>query len=89
ASQEIILFAHPQTVSKILSCLIEIAEQANPYETDSNNEEITKLIQKNIFSIINALAKEIGLGGEINEEISHKLNELDDLVLQKNKNCKK
>jgi hypothetical protein len=83
ATQEIILFAKPQTVSKILSCLIEIAQQANPYESDSKNTEVTKLIQKNIFTIINELAKEIGLGGEITPAISKKLNELDDLVLQK------
>jgi hypothetical protein len=83
ASQEIILFAKPNTVSKILSCLIDIAKQANPYESDSKNKEITKRIQKNIFTIINELAKELGLGGEITAEINKKLDELDDLVMQK------
>ncbi|MDR1719858.1 MAG: hypothetical protein LBR67_07065 [Dysgonamonadaceae bacterium] len=82
-SQDIILYAKPETVNKILSCLIEIAEQANPFASDNQNKEVTKLIQNNIFTIINELAKEIGLGGEITPEINDKLDTLDELVIQK------
>jgi len=82
-SQDIILYAKPETVNEILSCLIEIAEQANPFASDNQNKEVTKLIQNNIFTIINELAKEIGLGGEITPEINDKLDTLDELVIQK------
>lgn len=49
--------------------LIQIAEQAKPDKTSRKDAEVTKLIQQNIFDIINELAKEIGLGGEIKPEI--------------------
>jgi hypothetical protein len=77
-SQNIVPFTKPQTVEIILARLIEIAKHANPYQTDSKNKEVTELIQKNIFDIINELSKEIGLGGEINETIRRRLNELDE-----------
>jgi hypothetical protein len=76
-SQNIVPYTQPQTVEIILSRLIEIAKRANPYQTDSADKEVTELIQRNIFDIINALSKEIGLGGAINDKISQQLNELD------------
>lgn len=77
----IVLYTKPETVDKILSHLIEIAEQAKPDKSNSKDTEVTKLIQKNIFDIINELAKEIGLGGEIKPEIRTKLNALEDKVI--------
>jgi hypothetical protein len=76
-SQNIVPYSQPQTVEIILLRLIEIAKQANPYQTDSSDKEVTELIQRNIFDIINELSKEIGLGGAINETIRQRLNELD------------
>lgn len=80
-SKDIVLYTKPETVDKILSHLIEIAEQAKPDKSNSKDAEVTKLIQKNIFDIINELAKEIGLGGEIKPEIRTKLNALEEKVI--------
>ncbi|MCG7280805.1 hypothetical protein MHJ94_05780 [Chryseobacterium taklimakanense] len=80
-SKDIVLYTKPETVDKILSHLIEIAEQAKPDKSNNKDAEATKLIQKNIFDIINELAKEIGLGGEIRPEIRTKLNLLENKVV--------
>jgi hypothetical protein len=80
-SKEIVMYSKPETVDKILKHLIDIAEYAKPDKTDSSSSETTALIQQNIFNIINALAKEIGLGGEINTEIRKKLNLLESKVV--------
>jgi hypothetical protein len=80
-SKDIVLYTKPETVDKILSHLIEIAEQAKPDKSNNKDAEATKLIQKNIFDIINELAKEIGLGGEIRPEIRTKLNLLEEKVI--------
>lgn len=80
-SKDIVLYTKPETVEKILSCLIEIAEQAKPDKSNNRDAKSTKLIQENIFNIINALANEIGLGGNINSEIKSKLNTLEDKVI--------
>jgi hypothetical protein len=80
-SKDIVLYTKPETVEKIADCLMEIAKQAKPDKTDSNDENVTQLIQKNILTIINALAKELGLGGEINDVIRTKINALEEMVL--------
>jgi hypothetical protein len=80
-SKDIILYTKPETVNIILEKLISIAEQANPNKSDIKNVESTKIIQQNIFDIINELAKEIGLGGEIQPEIRKKLNILEAKVV--------
>lgn len=80
-SKDIVLYTKPETVDKILSHLLEIADQAKPDKTNIKDKESTKLIQKNIFDIINELAKEIGLGGEIKPEIREKLNALENKVI--------
>ena len=80
-SKDIVLYTKPETVDKILSYLIEIAEQAKPDQSNNKDTESTKLIQNNIFNIINELAKEIGLGGEIRPEIKDKLNQLEAKVI--------
>lgn len=79
-SKDIVLYTKPETVDKILQYLIEIAEQAKPDKT-TKDAETTKKIQENIFNIINELAKEIGLGGEIKPEIRDKLNTLESKVV--------
>ena len=56
-SKDIVLYTKPETVDKILSHLIEIAEQAKPDKSNNKDAEATKLIQKNIFDIINELAR--------------------------------
>jgi hypothetical protein len=80
-SRDIILYSKPETVNKILSNLIEIAALAKPDKTDRKDAEVTKKIQQNIFNIINELAKEIDLGGEIKPDIRSKLNQLEEMVV--------
>lgn len=80
-SRDIVLYTKPETVDKILSNLIIIAEQAKPDKTSKKDAEVTKLIQQCIFDIINELAKEIDLGGEIKPEIRSKLNQLEEKVV--------
>ncbi len=80
-SKDIVLYTKPETVDKILSHLIIIADQAKPEKSNSKDVEVTKIIQKNIFDIINELAKEIGLGGELKPEIRTKLNSLENKVV--------
>ena len=79
-SQDIVLYTKPATVNEILSHLTQIAEYANLNESD-NTDESSKKIQEYIFSIINALAKEINLGGKINDDVREKLNSLEDKLL--------
>jgi hypothetical protein len=80
-SRDIVLYTKPATVDKILSNLIIIAEQAKPDKTSKKDAEVTKIIQQCIFDIINELAKEIDLGGEIKPEIRSKLNQLEEKVV--------
>lgn len=80
-SRDIVLYSKPETVDKILSNLIVIAEQAKPDKTSKKDAKVTKLIQQCIFDIINELAKEIDLGGEIKPEIRSKLNQLEEKVV--------
>lgn len=76
-SQDIVLYTKPETVTEILSHLTEIAAYAN----HDNTDECSKKMQEHIFGIINALAKEIDLGGEINEDVRKNINALEDKLL--------
>ena len=80
-SKDIVLYTKPETVDIILLKLITIAEQATPDKSSIKDTEATKIIQQNIFDIINELAKEIGLGGELRPEIRSKLNTLENKVV--------
>lgn len=80
-SKDIVLYTKPETVDKILSHLIVIAEKATPDKSNNKDAESTRQIQDNIFDIINELAKEIGLGGELKPEIRVKLNTLEEKVI--------
>lgn len=80
-SKDIIPYAQPESSSAILAELNKIAEKANPHESDSSDTKVTKQIQQSIFTIINILSKEIGLGGEIKDDISHELNALENKIL--------
>ncbi len=80
-SKDIILYTRSETVNKILTYLNEIADQVKPDGISDKTDEVSKKIQKNIFSIINELAKEIGLGGEIKPEIEMKLNNLENKIV--------
>ena len=79
-SKDIVLYTKPDTVNNILSHLTEIAEYANKAETDCKGN-FSKEMQKPFFNIIDCLAKEINLGGEINEDIRKKINALEDKLL--------
>ncbi|MDL2223322.1 hypothetical protein LJB98_04395 [Bacteroidales bacterium OttesenSCG-928-M11] len=80
-SKDIIPYAQPESSSIILSELNKIADKANPNESDSSDSNVTKQIQQSIFTIINVLSKEIGLGGEIKDDISHELDALEGKIL--------
>jgi len=80
-SKDIILYTKSETVDRILTSLINIAEIANPDKSNIKDEKATKTIQENIFLIINELAIEIGLGGKIEKGIQEKLNKLEEKVV--------
>jgi len=79
-SQDIVLYTKPKTVNEILSHLTQIAEYANSKESD-NTDEFSRKIQEHVFGIINSLAKEINLGGEINDDVRKNLNALEKKLL--------
>jgi hypothetical protein len=76
-SKDIIPYAKSESSEAILKALNAIADFANPDKSDSSNNDVTREIQKSVFTIINILSKEIGLGGEIRPEISRQLNDLE------------
>lgn len=76
-AQNIIPYAKPENSQKILASLNKIADKATPNQSDSNNEQITNEIQKEIFAIINILSGEIGLGGTINDSMRTDLDKLE------------
>lgn len=80
-SQNIIPYANPKSSEDILVSLNKIAEKATPSQSDSNDEETRRTIQDQIFTIINILSKEIGLGGEITKEMQKELDELEKKIL--------
>ncbi|MDR0303157.1 MAG: hypothetical protein LBH98_00060 [Chitinispirillales bacterium] len=79
-SQDIVLYTKPKTVNDILQHLTQIAEYANSKESD-NTDEFSKKMQEHIFGIINSLAQEINLGGEINDDVRKNLNALENKLL--------
>lgn len=79
-SKDIVLYTKPQTVNKILENLTKIAEYANS-ENANNIDNFSKEMQKPFFDIIDCLAKEINLGGEINDEFRNNLNALESKLL--------
>ncbi|MFT3990196.1 MAG: hypothetical protein QM680_02185 [Luteolibacter sp.] len=80
-SKDIVLYANPERVDKILSYLLEISEKSIAGNLADKDSDAAKIIQTNIFNIINELAKEIGLGGEISHNVRTKLNTLEDRVV--------
>ncbi len=77
-SRDIILYTKQETVEKILISLNRIADLSN---SNDKNIDASKLIQNEVFNIINQLALEINLGGEITEKIQNQLNSLEDKVI--------
>jgi hypothetical protein len=80
-SKDIVPFSKPETVNIILDNLLIIAELSNKADENKRNSENTGKIQEHIFNIINELAKDVGLGGEINQCTRTKLNELEKKVV--------
>jgi hypothetical protein len=77
-SKDIILYTNKATIDKILDSLTKISEQIGKEKT--NNEE-NRIIQTEVFKIINLLAKELNLGGEISDEMLGKLNKLEEKIV--------
>jgi len=66
-TKDIILYTKPATVENILGSLNNIAKKIN--ESKSETDLVSdKTIQKNIYNIINMLAKEVGLGGGLEDK---------------------
>ena len=81
-SRDIIMYTKPDTVQKILEHMEYIAEQIKANNgVSEKSREATLIIQSNIFSIINELAGEIGLGGTITNGVRTKLRTLEDQVV--------
>lgn len=77
-SKDIILYTNKTTVDNILTSLTKISDLADKEQT---NKEEKMLIQSEIFNIINLLAKELNLGGEISKEMLVKLNKLENSIV--------
>ena len=80
-AKNIIPYAKPETSKTILRELNKIADQINFGKSDNADETTTKQIQSSVFSIINAIANEIGLGGKIDECVKKELVVLENRVL--------
>lgn len=80
-SKDIVLYSKPDTVSSIATCLTNIADRVNPEKSSINDKESLSVIKNNILDIINLLAQELGLGGEINNQIREKINKLEEKIV--------
>lgn len=73
-SKDIIPYTKPNTTKEILGYLNVIADSID-------KEDMPKKIDENVFNIINVLAKEIGLGGELNAEVRQQIASLESKVM--------
>jgi hypothetical protein len=80
-AKNIIPYAKPETSKSILQELNKIADKINFDKSDNTDETTTKQIQNSIFSIINTIANEMGLGGKIDEYTAKELVALENRVL--------
>jgi len=80
-SKDILPYTKPETINKILIHLNKIADFSNNSIEMSNKPDATQIIQENVFNIINELAKEMGLGGQIDSQIRENLNILEAKVV--------
>jgi hypothetical protein len=80
-AKNIIPYAKPETSKSILQELNKIADKINFDKSDNTDETATKQIQNSIFSIINTIANEMGLGGKIDECTAKELVALENRVL--------
>lgn len=77
-SKDIILYTNKNTVNNILKSLTVIAKYAGKDQTEEDDK---KKIQAQVFEIVNQLAKEMNLGGEISPEMQTKLDSLEKSIL--------
>lgn len=80
-AKNIIPYAKPETSKAILQELNKIADKIKSDKSDSADEDATKQIQNSVFSIINTIANEIGLGGKIDALIADELIALEKRVV--------
>ena len=76
-SKDIILYTKKDTVDKIFKCFEKIAVVANKEKKDENDKNS---LQENVFEIINLLAKEINLGGEISKDTTKTIKGLEEQI---------
>lgn len=84
-TKDIVPYTKPEVSNQVLGYIDAIAESIN-------KEDLPKKIDENVLNIINVLSKEIGLGGEINQQIRAKIKSLEDKVMpffNKQKNMKR
>ena len=80
-AKNIIPYAQPETSKDILRELNKIADQIKSDKSDNADETATKQIQNSVFTIINIISKEIGLGGKIDDCTKIELVALENRVL--------
>lgn len=73
-SKDIIPYTKPNITKEILGYLNVIADSID-------KEDMPEKIDENVFNIINVLAKEIGLGGELNAEVRQQIASLESKVM--------
>lgn len=77
-AKDIIPYAKPESSESILQALNAIAIQT---QKQQNSTESKVQVQTYLYSIINVLAKEIGLGGAIEKQVALELNKLEEHIL--------
>lgn len=82
-AQDIVPYTDKKTVFEILQSLNKISD--NQYSEEENNiDEIKRVREKNqkeIYNILRLLSREIGLGGDVTNEIQNEIKQLEDKVL--------
>ena len=77
-AKDIIPYAKPESSESILRSLNNIAIEA---QKQQNSKESKVQVQTYLYSVINILAKEIGLGGAIEKQVALELNKLEKHIL--------
>lgn len=77
-TQDIVPYTNKKTVLEILKSLNEISENN---ELTEDYKSVRKKNQQAIYNILKSLSKEIGLGGEITDEIQIEINKLEEKIL--------
>lgn len=82
-SKDIIIYTKAENSKKIINSLRKISDASNwsrePYKTNENSEHKSD-IQTEIFTIINTIADDLGMGGSIEGKVEEDLTELEKAI---------